>query len=212
MIQITSVNIAKPRNLIHKGNTYPTGIFKEPVDGAVAVNVQGFADDVIMDKSVHGGVDQALYLYSTEDYQWWGEQVEKAVKPGVFGENLTVSGIDLSLLKVGDRFSFGSLLLEVTGPRIPCIKLALRMDDTAFLKKFVAAARPGVYVRVLAEGMIQSGQLGEYIPTEADFVECNALYAQWHQRDKDHAVLKKALDSPLSKHHVATINGWSVRL
>lgn len=117
----------------------------------------GPVGDVILDKKHHGGVDQAVYLYSIEDYDWWSHQLGKPTDAGLFGENLTISGIESANVCIGDRFGINSVVLEVTSPRIPCSTLSARMADTKFAKKFMDAGRPGIYCRVLEEGIIKTG-------------------------------------------------------
>ena len=105
------------------------------------------------DRSVHGGIDKAVYAYAREDYEWWGTELRtEALRPGTFGENLTVSGFDLDAAEVGERWRVGSTLLEVSEPRFPCFKLGIRMRDPRFLKRFAVARRPGTYLRVVGGG------------------------------------------------------------
>lgn len=178
------------------------------MEGKVQVDKLGLKNDTIIHKHVHGGFDQAVYLYSQEDYDWWAEQLEKPLAPGLFAENLTVEGVDLSACKVGDRFIFGEIVFEVTGPRIPCGNFANRMERPSFVKQFAKAARPGVYVRVIEEGFIEAGESGTYQPTTEDFVPIRDLFIEWHKKDRDQQILQKALDSPLSEHHVKSIKDW----
>lgn len=208
VISILSVNRAEPRNLFQKGETIPTGMFKKPVEGQVQVGKLGLQQDTIVHKHVHGGPDQALYLYSEEDYDWWETQLGKPLTPGLFAENLTVKGVDLSECKVGDRFVFDDVVFEVTGPRIPCGNFANRMEIPSFVKQFAQAGRPGVYVRVIDEGQVEAGISGAYHPTKEDYVSIRDLFIEWHRRDRDQQVLQKALNSPLSEHLVKSIKDW----
>ena len=58
-----------------------------------------------------------------------GDVLGEAVAPGTFGENLTLEGIDVDGLIVGDTWEVGSTRLRVTQPRFPCFKLGIRMGD-----------------------------------------------------------------------------------
>jgi len=98
-----------------------------------------------------------VYAYSIEDYDYWTKHEAFEVGPGVFGENLTVQGLDLTGALVGDRWRVGTALLEVAQPRLPCFKLGIRVGDPRFLTRFQRAIRPGAYLRIIEEGVIQAG-------------------------------------------------------
>lgn len=133
-----------------------TAIVKEPVEPPIAVGSLGLEGDEQADPRYHGGPDQAVYLYSAEDYAWWSEQLGRELPPGMFGENLTVDRFP-EVVRIGDRLRIGEIELEITGPRIPCSKLAARMEDPRFVKRFAQADRPGYYARVLSPGTLQPG-------------------------------------------------------
>jgi MOSC domain-containing protein YiiM len=160
--EIVSVNVGLPRTVEHAGRVVTTAIWKRPVTGRVAVRGVNLDGDGQADRSVHGGVDKAVYAYAREDYEWWSAELgTEALEPGTFGENLTVSGIALNAAEVGERWRVGSALLEVSEPRFPCFKLGIRMGDPKFLKRFAAARRPGTYLRIIEEG-----ELGAADPIE----------------------------------------------
>lgn len=158
VIRILSANTAKPEQIATKSGL--SGIFKRPNETPVFIGPDGLAGDAIVDLESHGGKDQAVYLYSREDYAWWEVELGRAVEPGTFGENLTISGLRSAEACVGDRYTFGDVVLEVTSPRIPCNTFAVRMGDPHFVKRFMAAKRPGVYCRVLKTGAVQAGESG----------------------------------------------------
>jgi len=153
--RIESVNAGSPRGMPdYEG---PTGIFKTPVTGPVKVGVEGLAGDYIADGKHHGGPDQAVYLYFSDDYAWWEAKLGRNLAPGTFGDNLTLSGIVSADLAVGDRLLAGDVVLEATAPRIPCNTLARRMQDSTFVKAFRDAERPGAYCRVVKPGTLAVG-------------------------------------------------------
>ena len=138
-----------------------TGIWKHPVAGRIALRGVNFDGDDQADRSVHGGPDKAVYAYAREDYDFWQDHEGMETPPGLFGENLTVQGLDLSAALVGERWSVGSTVLEVTQPRLPCYKLGIRVGDPHFLKRFFAAMRLGAYLRVVQEGDVGAGDAVE---------------------------------------------------
>jgi MOSC domain-containing protein YiiM len=157
-VRIVSINVGRRRRLEDRCFQGETGIFKEPVTGSVAVGESGLNGDAVVDSRHHGGPDQALYLYRQEDYDWWSAQLRRQLAPGTFGDNVTVSGLPSPGLVIGSRLVFTSVVLEVSAPRIPCNTLAARMGDTGFVKRFMAAERPGVYCRVLSGGHLEAGE------------------------------------------------------
>ena len=128
------------------------------------VNLRG---DDQADRSVHGGPDKAVYAYAAEDIEAWERELQRALGPAPFGENLTVRGVGVSEAVIGERWAVGSTLLEVAQPRLPCFKLGIRMGDPRFLKRFASADRPGAYLRVLREGDVGTGDRVEVIARPA---------------------------------------------
>jgi MOSC domain-containing protein YiiM len=155
--RVLSVNVGPVRQLEWNGRVVDTGIVKEPVEGRVVLRGVNFAGDDQADRRVHGGPDKAVYAYSREDYDFWRAAEAMETPPGLFGENLTVEGVDLSSAVVGERWSVGSTTLEVAQPRLPCAKLGIRVGDPTFPKRFQSACRPGAYLRVIEEGDVGAG-------------------------------------------------------
>lgn len=156
-MELTSINIGTPRELSGRSYDGITGIFKEPVETA-AIGELGVAHDAVCDTRHHGGRDQAVYVYRSEDHDWWSEQLRGEIDPGIFGENLTLRGLPAPGLAIGARLRFAEVELEVTAPRIPCNTLAERMGDATFAKAFVQAERPGFYCRVVTAGTVRTGE------------------------------------------------------
>ena len=155
---VLSVNVAQMREIPYRGGTARTGIWKFPVEGAVEVRGVNVAGDDQADRTVHGGPDKAVYAYAREDIDWWEGELETTLPDGVFGENLTLRGVDVTGALIGERWQIGSVLLEVSEPRFPCWKLGVRFGDPKMLKRFAAARRPGAYLRILEEGRLAAGE------------------------------------------------------
>jgi MOSC domain-containing protein YiiM len=134
-----------------------TAIDKRPVSGQVAVAELGLAGDRHAYQADHGGIFQALYAYAQEDADWWAAELGRPLWPGAFGENLTVAGVPASGAVSGERWRVGSVLLQVTVPRIPCRTFAGFWDVPQLVKRFTAAGRPGAYLRVLEPGVVEAG-------------------------------------------------------
>jgi MOSC domain-containing protein YiiM len=156
--RIVSVNVGTPRQIsVRRGRPMMSAIGKLPVEGPVRVEGVNLAGDDQADRRVHGGPDKAVYAYAREDSDWWAEQLGREIADGMFGENLTTEGVDVSGALVGERWRIGTVELEVCQPRLPCSKLGLRFGDLRMVKRFGQASRPGAYLRIIAEGELQAG-------------------------------------------------------
>ncbi len=155
--KVVSVNVGQPREMEWLGEIARTSIWKSPVEGRLAVRGVNISGDDQSDRTVHGGPDKAIYSYSSEDEEWWAQELGHPIDRGNFGENLTLAGVDVTNAVVGERWEVGSTLLEVSQPRVPCWKLGLRMNNPDFPPIFAAAGRPGAYLRIIREGDIGAG-------------------------------------------------------
>ena len=207
-MQVVSVNVGALTPLQVGSNRVQTGIFKVPVQTPVWVGAKGLEGDHIGNPAVHGGPDQAVYLYSVRDYHFWSEHIGSSLEFGFFGENLTLSDFGPEPPCVGDVWQIGDLQLQLTAPRIPCAKLAAKVGDPKFLKVFVQANRAGAYARVLQPGPVQAGQavqrraFGQPTPT------LDELFELWHQNPKPAEPLRQALRAPLAERARAAFERW----
>jgi len=156
--RLLSVNVGRPKQIsVRRGRPLMSAIGKAPVEGRVRVEGVNVAGDDQADRRVHGGPDKAVYAYAREDDRWWAEQLDREIPPGMFGENLTTEGLDVTGAVIGERWRIGSVVLEVAQPRIPCAKLGTRFGDLTMVKRFGETNRPGAYLRIVAEGELGAG-------------------------------------------------------
>jgi MOSC domain-containing protein YiiM len=134
-----------------------TAIDKRPVAGRVAVRWLGVAGDEQADTGNHGGREQAVYAYAREDLDWWAAGLGDELRGGIFGENLTLRGIDVNGALLGECWRVGTALLQVTAPRVPCSVFRSWMGRAGWVKRFTQAERTGAYLRVLEEGDVAAG-------------------------------------------------------
>lgn len=195
MAILHSVNRGKPEPIAAKSSL--TGIFKRPVAGPVEIDAQGLKDDAVIDRRHHGGVDQAVYAYFADDYDWWTGELGEAIAPGTFGENLTISGVEGRLVAIGDRFAIGPVVLEVTCHRTPCTVFAARMGDPRWVKRFHRAGRPGAYCRVIVPGTVEAGTPVTYQPYDGERITVSTLMALDGTRELDPGFMRRALTAPV---------------
>src|SRR5438045_200549 len=138
-MKVVSLSVGLPPEVEWDGNKVLTSIFKAPVDRRLRVTTLNFEGDEQSDLTVHGGVDKAVYVYPSEHYAYWRRELPEAELPwGVFGENLTTSGLLEDEVRIGDRLAIGSAEFEVTQSRQPCFKLGIRFDNPDMLRRFIA--------------------------------------------------------------------------
>ncbi len=141
-MKLVSVNTGLPRAVMWHGRTVTTGIFKQPVEGRVALRSLNLDGDRQADLSVHGGEYKAVYCYPVAHYDYWQNELPGRELPiGMFGENFTTDGLLEDSVHLGDRFSVGSAEVVVTQPRLPCYKLGLRFQSDDMVRRFLIAKR-----------------------------------------------------------------------
>jgi MOSC domain-containing protein YiiM len=155
--RVISVSTGPLAELTIGGKPGRTGIDKRPAGGPVAVRFLGLDGDEFGDKENHGGEDQAVYAYAREDLDWWTEQLGRELPDGVFGENITTAGLDITGALIGETWQLGTAVVQVTSPRIPCVTFQSWMDEPHWVKRFARVGRPGAYLRVLTEGEVAAG-------------------------------------------------------
>ena len=203
-MKLVSVNAGRSELMRIGARTVETGIRKAPVERG-HVGALGLAGDVVADEENHGGLDQALYLYSSEDYAFWADDLGAAPAPGTFGENLTLSSFGPEPVRIGDRFRVGAALVEVTAPRIPCSVFATRMGEPNWVKRFADARRPGLYVRVLEPGEVAAGDPVERLADGNGHPTVVDLMNVWYDGEPDAELLERLLASPLAERARANI-------
>ena len=154
---VTGVQAGRPRDLFLGGRMVRSSIMKVPVQGPVNIGTLGLEGDSQVDRRVHGGVERALCVYPASHLAAWGREWGVFLEPGSFGENLTISGLDEESVHLGDRFRFGSALVEVSQPREPCATLAGRLGREDLLDQIRENGRTGWYLRVIEPGVAAVG-------------------------------------------------------
>jgi MOSC domain-containing protein YiiM len=197
-MQLISVNIGQERTQQNGTQLETTGIYKLPTQVSAQVSSLGLKGDFICDTKNHGGPDQAVYVYGAADYAWWSQELGCEIAPGSFGENLTISELESAQFNIGDRLQVGPVTLEVTAPRIPCGTLAARMGDPQFIKRYRQAGRPGLYCRVIQEGIVRVGDEVRVERYAAESISIAEMFNDYYEKDKSEATLRRHLNAPIA--------------
>ena len=198
-MKLLSLNVGQPRTVETPRGPVLTSIWKAPIEGRVSLKRFNIAGDQQSDLRVHGGEFKAVYLYPSEHYSFWrGEFPAMEMLPGTFGENLTTEGVDEREVQIGDRFRIGTALLQVSQPRMPCFKLALKFGRVDMVKRFWLSGRSGIYFSIVEEGELAAGD--DIIPVSrvANGITVAELLRLYRDPSPDPARIQVALDAPLS--------------
>ena len=193
-MRVVSVNVGLPREVVWKGRTVLTSIFKEPVVGRVGVRRLDLDGDEQADLTVHGGPDKAVYVYPADYYELWREELPGMDLPwSMFGENLTVVGLNEHTVHIGDQFRVGSALVMVTQPRLPCYKLGIKFGRDDILKLFLASGRTGFYLSVLEEGDVAAGDPITLVKRDEHAIPVSEITRLYTSGKRDHHALHHML-------------------
>ena len=194
-MKIVSTNTGTPVTFSWKDREVSTGLFKYPVSTPIFLEKEDVVNDHVIDRRYHGGVDKACYLYSAEHYNHWQSLYPKMeMQFGMFGENLTVEGLQENKINIGDVFKIGNTIVQVTQPRQPCFKLEFRFGNSPIIRQFVESGFPGVYLRVLNPGEVKTGDEMELIERKESLsvrMVFELLYADKFQKEAVELIVKE---------------------
>jgi MOSC domain-containing protein YiiM len=193
-MKIISLNVGLPRVVEANGEPVVTGIFKEPIAGAVMLRTLNLDGDRQADLTVHGGVTKAVYAYPFEHYEFWKRELPEMELPyGMFGENFTTEGLFETDVNVGDRFRVGEAELMVTEPRLPCYKLGIKFGRSDIIRRFLQSRRTGFYFAVLKEGMVKAGDTIEPLSRDPNNITIPDIVRVYAFEKDDLATLRRAV-------------------
>ncbi|WP_331459571.1 MOSC domain-containing protein [Nonomuraea sp. SBT364] len=188
-----SVNVGTAVDAEWAGRLGRTAIDKRPVTHRVEVRADGLAGDERADQAHHGTPGHAVYAYAREDYRWWEAELGRELRNGRFGENLTVSGVDVNGALIGERWRVGTALLEVTGPRVPCVVFRNWLDEPGWVRRFTEARRTGAYLKVVEPGVLAVGDAVEVVSRPGEGVTVAEAFLAHHGDEK---LLRRILALP----------------
>jgi len=193
-MKIISVNVGLPRLVLRNDEPVSTGIFKEPVAGRVMMRTLNLDGDRQADLSVHGGPEKAVYVYPSEHYEFWKQELPGMELPwGVFGENLTTTGLFETEVNIGDKFRVGTAEVMVTQPRMPCYKLGIRFGRADIIKRFLISERSGFYLSVLKEGEVGAGDEFELLQKNVSGIRVVDVTRLYSSEKDNHDLMRQAI-------------------
>ena len=196
-MKILSIHVGRPREVTWQDKTVLTSIFKDPVQGPVAVRTTNLDGDEQSDLSVHGGRSKAVYVYPSEHYPWWQQELPGVKLPwGVFGENLTVTGLLETAMHIGDRLRAASAEFIITQPRMPCFKLGIRFNDPGMVQRFQDSRRNGFYLAVEKEGTVRVGDAIEVIARDPHAMSVALVAELYTSQHADPDLLQRVSELP----------------
>jgi MOSC domain-containing protein YiiM len=155
MIEVKNFSIGLPKIMKFGEERIETGICKQTVDEAFLTR-EGFRGDGVGDLQFHGGPDRAVCVYPYEHYELWEKEFGKPLPPSAFGENLTVTNMLEQDVCIGDIYSLGDAVVQITQGRIPCVTISQRTGNPLLLKRMVQTGFTGYLCRVLEDGMVRN--------------------------------------------------------
>jgi len=177
-MKVVSVNIGELTTVQWRNKTIQTGIFKYPVNRPIFLDLENVRGDTIENRVHHGGVDQAVYIYGEQHYQYWKELYpNQDWMYGMFGENLTITDFDEKKIHVGSIYQLGEAKIKVTKPRQPCKKLGMRFNDHKIIKDFWNSTKSGIYFKILEAGNVEVGDELRLLDNQIDNLTIAEVYS-----------------------------------
>jgi MOSC domain-containing protein YiiM len=193
---VISVNIGVSTTIVWKGKEQKTGIFKKPAGEPIFLDADDVKNDQVIDRRYHGGIDKACYVFSELHYSYW-----KKIYPdllwnwGMFGENLTVSGMDESMINIGDIYKIGQAIVQISQPRQPCYKLGIKFGTQNMVKQFVNYGYSGAYIRILEKGFVDTGDEFKLIEKQDNSLSVKEVFNLiYTSKQDDKLLITKALN------------------
>lgn len=154
-IKIHNIYIGKEEIFTKENNSFPTSYRKKEIlDDDIFVSFLGFKEDNQSDKKYHGGKEQALCVYCEKEYEFLKNKYNFNLKDCSFGENISLLDVSDEDICIGDVFTCGKAIFEVSLPRVPCHKISDIIGIDNLKDILEQECKTGFYLRVLEEGII----------------------------------------------------------
>ncbi len=181
--RVLSLRVGRARpSLPHRGRLMRTGYLKDPVAERLALGLENLDGDEQGDLRVHGGPDKAVCCYPSEHFPHWRETIDEEIGPGAFGENLTLEGLTEHDVHIGDTYTLGDAVVQVSQPRGPCVKVAARWRSRTLVRLMGEELRAGFYLRVLETGSVGAGDMMTLTERVSDVSVAEVLRVTYRDR------------------------------
>jgi MOSC domain-containing protein YiiM len=193
-LKVVSVNIGERTTVIWNKKPIETGIFKYAVAHPIFLGNEDVTNDNVVDRKYHGGIDKACYVYSKDHYPYWKEKYpDSDLQLGAFGENITMENLDESNIFIGEQYQLGEAIVEISQPRQPCFKLGIRFGNPLVVKDFFQSEFPGVYLRIIKEGNVFTGDKMVLISQPNNRVSVAEVHSLFHRNKENRELAKKVI-------------------
>jgi len=196
-MKIISTNIGDSKTIMWGRREVTTGIYKYPVDKPIYLGENDVRNDHVVDRRVHGGINKACYLFAVDHYPYWKDKFpDLEWQYGMFGENLTVLGLDERHIKIGSIYTLGESVVQITQPRQPCFKLGIRFGAQSVLKDFIQFMRPGMYIKVLVPGFVKVNDVMVIKEEHEKGVTITEMHRLLYDQQELVSLAKRAIQDP----------------
>ncbi|QED48211.1 MOSC domain-containing protein [Cytobacillus dafuensis] len=186
--KIITLNIGRPNLHRWNGMTVNSAIRKKLVE-EVMLTKEGFIGDAVANREFHGGPDRAVCLYPYEHYEFWEKEFNKPLESPAFGENICVQNMLEKDVYIGDIFSLGKAIVQVTQGRIPCAAISKHNDVDQLLRRVVETGFTGYLFRVIEEGIVDIDSNFELIDRKQEkFSVLTGNHLMFHDRKNRKAI------------------------
>jgi MOSC domain-containing protein YiiM len=175
--KILSLNIGHPAAMEWNGKSIVSSMLKQPTIGPLVVHQDKIEGNSFANPEFHGAIHSVLYAFGMKSALEFAKLLGLSkYEPGSTGETVTLDQLDEFAVSVGDKFRFGSVLAEVSFPRIPCGKVSFRMQHERGQKAMQECGRSGVYFRILEPGTITMNDEVKRVESAKDTLLISDVY------------------------------------
>ncbi|RXK03069.1 hypothetical protein CRV02_02820 [Arcobacter sp. CECT 8989] len=194
--KIKEIYVGSERELKNKNKTYKTSYRKLPITGSQYVNKEGLEEDNQSDKSCHGGEQRALCVFTQGSYDFFKQKHNIELPTCALGENITLLNCDDKDICLGDRFSCGKAIFEVSQPRQPCWIISSILGIKNLTALIVKEGRSGFYLRVIKEGKISKNDVFTLISRKYENLNIEHINKCYYNAKQNQENIKEILEVP----------------
>lgn len=186
--ELVALSVGKPSHFSWKNREIKSGIGKDRVNEAL-LQKESFIGDGVANPEYHGGLERAVCAYPFEHYAQWEKEFGVALQVPAFGENICVTNMLEENIYIGDTFSLGDSIIQVTQGRVPCSTISKFNQVDELLNRVFETGFTGYFFRVLKEGKVkENSELTLINRTQENITVLYANQIMFHERDNVEAM------------------------